>query len=190
MAVLVPTAVSEDCLRVAVDGVDGAGKTTFADALAALLRERLREVVRVSVDDFHQVRAIRYQRGRESAEGFWLDAFDYPRLRADVLDPLGPAGPRRFRRAAHDVISDAELCPPDQLRPCAPSRCRDREFRSTPADPDQAVMIDRIAPGGSQFGAAAQLCGDWHHEPPCRLAPHHTAIDRIMPSGWCRSEQV
>lgn len=75
----------------AVDGVDGAWKTTFADALAETLRERHREVIRVSVDDFHHVRAIRYRRGRDSAEGFWLDSFNYSRLRADVLDPL----PRR-----------------------------------------------------------------------------------------------
>ncbi|MFI6098103.1 hypothetical protein ACIA8G_21295 [Lentzea sp. NPDC051213] len=42
--------------RIAVDGVDGAGKTVFADELAHVLRERGRQVVRASVDDFHQCR--------------------------------------------------------------------------------------------------------------------------------------
>ncbi|MDQ3475579.1 MAG: uridine kinase [Actinomycetota bacterium] len=98
----------------AVDGVDGAGKTTFADSIAKILRERHSEVIRVSVDDFHHVRAIRYRCGRDSPEGFWLDSFNYSRLHADVLDPLGPGGTRRFRRAAHDLTSDAELHPPEE----------------------------------------------------------------------------
>jgi uridine kinase len=43
---------------VAVDGVDGAGKTTFADALLALLA---RPVVRASADDFLHRREVRYR---------------------------------------------------------------------------------------------------------------------------------
>ena len=34
LAALIPEPAGEDCIRVAIDGVDGAGKTTFADALA------------------------------------------------------------------------------------------------------------------------------------------------------------
>ena len=100
------------CVRVGIDGVDGAGKTVFADELAAELRLRGREVIRISVDDFHNVRSIRYQRGRHSPTGYWLDSYNYARLRADVLDPLGPGGNRRYRSAAHDLVSDAELNPP------------------------------------------------------------------------------
>ena len=47
---------------VAVDGVDGAGKTTFCDELASVLRAQGRAVVRASVDDFHHPRAIRWRR--------------------------------------------------------------------------------------------------------------------------------
>lgn len=112
VADLVPTAVGDDCVRVGIDGPDASGKTTFADELADVLRSLGRHVIRVSVDDFHNVRAIRYRRGRLSPEGFWLDAFDYDRLRSDVLDPLGPAGSRRYRRAAHDLTTDRVLTPP------------------------------------------------------------------------------
>ncbi|MBG6190730.1 uridine kinase [Arthrobacter sp. CAN_A212] len=38
---------------VGIDGVDGAGKTTFADALAEYLRRQGQSVVRVSLDHFH-----------------------------------------------------------------------------------------------------------------------------------------
>lgn len=98
--------------RVGVDGPDGSGKTTFADELAEVLRARGRDVVRVSIDDFHHVRAVRHHRGRDSPEGFWLDSYDYDRFRADVLTPFAPGGTGRYRPAAHDVITDAVRNPP------------------------------------------------------------------------------
>lgn len=112
VAGLVPATRSDDCVRVAVDGIDGAGKTTLADELATTLRAGGRPVVRVSVDDFHCVRAMRYRRGRGSAEGFWLDSFDNPSLRRSVLDPLSPGGSRRYRTAGHDLRTDAVLDAP------------------------------------------------------------------------------
>jgi uridine kinase len=113
----VPTHAGGDGVRVAVDGPDGSGKTMFADGLAAALRARNRPVVRVSLDDFHHVRAIRYRRGRYSPEGFWLDSYDYARFRADVLDPWAPGGSRRYRPAAHDLTTDASLAPEPRTAP-------------------------------------------------------------------------
>lgn len=34
---------------------------------------------------------------------------------------------------------------------------------------------DLRAPGGA---VTAALCGHWDHQPPCRLAPHHSRADR------------
>ena len=103
--------------RVGIDGVSGAGKTTFATHLAAVLAERGREVVHVSADGFHHPEAIRYRRGRRSAEGFWLDSYDYPALRENVLDPFSPGGPRRYRPAVHDVVHDRILDLPWRTAP-------------------------------------------------------------------------
>jgi uridine kinase len=111
---LVPPVRGQDCVRVGIDGVDGAGKTTFARELAAALRRQGRPVVQVSVDDFHRPRAVRHARGRHSPEGFWLDSFDYARLVADVLEPLGPGGSREFRPASHCLGTDRMLEPPAQ----------------------------------------------------------------------------
>ncbi|GAA4929635.1 uridine kinase [Actinoplanes utahensis] len=97
--------------RIAVDGVDGSGKTTFADRLAERVRSLGRPVVRISLDDFHHVRAIRHRRGRDSPDGFWLDSYDYERFHRDVLAPFAPGGSRRYRPAAHDLTTDAVLDP-------------------------------------------------------------------------------
>lgn len=111
VAAYVPSPVGSDCVRVGVDGVDGAGKTTFAAELASALRDLGRPVVEFSVDGWHRVRAQRYARGSRSPEGFWLDSFDYPRLIEEALSPLGPGGSRRFRAAGHDVRTDELLWP-------------------------------------------------------------------------------
>jgi uridine kinase len=92
--------------RVAIDGVDGAGKTVFADELASVLAPSRRPVIRASVDGFHNPREVRYRRGRASPEGFFLDSYDYAALRHCLLDPLGPDGSRAYRTEAFDHLTD------------------------------------------------------------------------------------
>ncbi|MFL6077125.1 MAG: uridine kinase [Mycobacteriales bacterium] len=96
---------------VAVDGPDGSGKSIFGDELASAVRALDRPVVRVSLDDFHNVQAVRYRQGRESPEGFWQDSFNYLRFHSDVLQPFAAGGSRRYRPAAHDLASDTVLEP-------------------------------------------------------------------------------
>jgi uridine kinase len=94
-------------VRVGVDGRGGAGKTVLAGELSAVLSARGRRVVRASVDGFHRPRAERYRRGRESAVGYWLDAYDYDGMTGALLDPFGRGEP--VRTAVHDVRTDAVL---------------------------------------------------------------------------------
>ena len=93
-------------LRVAIDGVDASGKTTFTDALAESLKATPRQIIRASVDDFHLPRAIRHRRGSLSPKGFYQDSFDYPALIKNLLKPLGPAGTRRYQTKVFDLDSD------------------------------------------------------------------------------------
>jgi uridine kinase len=104
-------------VRVAVDGVDAAGKTSLADELVGPLTERGRTVVRASIDGFHRPRADRHRRGELSAEGYYHDSFDYPALRGSLLDPLGPAGTRRYRTATFDFRTDQPRTGPSALAP-------------------------------------------------------------------------
>lgn len=117
VALAVPGHRACSAVLVAVDGVDGAGKSVFCDQLAETLTMLDRPVIRASVDDFHHPRAHRYQRGRQSPSGFWLDSFDYAALRRELLDPLRAGGTGRYRAAVHDVVSDAALDLPAALAP-------------------------------------------------------------------------
>jgi uridine kinase len=93
-------------LRVGIDGVCGSGKTTFARDLAAALEASGRSVIDIDSDGFHHVRAIRYRQGRESARGYYEDAYDLDALRELVLLPLGPGGSLRYAEHVHDLATD------------------------------------------------------------------------------------
>lgn len=95
--------------RLAIDGVDGAGKTTFADELATVITDLGRPVIRASVDGFHNPRDIRYARGRQSPVGFFEDSYDYTSLKRLLLDPLSPGGSGRYCVAAFDHRSNATV---------------------------------------------------------------------------------
>ncbi len=90
----------------AVDGVDGAGKTRFADDLAARLGKGSHAVFRASIDDFHRPRALRYARGRDSAEGFYLDSYDYDLFRRVLVNPFKMGGSTGFVTAGFDLDRD------------------------------------------------------------------------------------
>ena len=99
-------------VRVAIDGVDGAGKTTLADELVAPIKRHGLPVIRASVDSFHNPQAVRYFRGRASPEGYFRDSFNYDALIENLLEPLGPAGSWQYRAAAFDYKTDSPVISP------------------------------------------------------------------------------
>ncbi|HWN14033.1 MAG TPA: uridine kinase [Candidatus Dormibacteraeota bacterium] len=105
---------AERTVRVGIDGVDGAGKTTFADELSDRLASSGRPLIRAGVDWFHHPKPVRYHRGRYSPEGHYRDSYDYAALRRLLLDPLGPGGTGRFRRAIFDVDAGRAVDAPEE----------------------------------------------------------------------------
>ena len=104
-------------VRVAVDGVDGAGKTFLVDAVAPLIEKHGRPVIRASVDGFHNTRDMRHRRGADSPEGYYRDSFNYEILQRDLLIPLGPGGDRRYRCAAFCLEEDLPVVETRQEAP-------------------------------------------------------------------------
>ena len=104
---------------VAIDGVDAAGKTTLANEIAAVLNTSSRQIIRASIDGFHNPKHIR--RRDDTADGYFRNSFNYQALRDHLLAPLGPNGSRLFRRATFDfrtdaeVVSERELAAPDAI---------------------------------------------------------------------------
>ena len=109
---------SERTVLVGIDATDGADKTILADELAATISPSNRTVIRASVDGFHNPRALRYRLRKSSPQGFFRDSYNYSRLKAALLDPLGPNGSGRFQRAAFDIETDTMLnLPVEQAQP-------------------------------------------------------------------------
>ena len=110
----------ERIVRIAIDGVDGAGKTTLADALAPVVAAQGRPTIRASVDDFHRPRIFRYARGRHSPDGHYLDSYDYDSFRTRLLDPLSPGGSGRYLARSFDLDNDRPFDPDwKQAKPAA-----------------------------------------------------------------------
>ena len=100
-------AVRDYPTRVAFDGVDAAGKTTLANEVAIALEGCGRQIIRASIDGFHNPKTVR--RRDDTAEGYFRSSFNYAALIDSLLAPLGLNGSRAFRRAVFDFRADAEV---------------------------------------------------------------------------------
>ncbi len=98
--------------RVAIDGIDAAGKTTLADEIAAALERDNKHVIRASIDGFHRPKQDRYRRGELSPEGYYYDSFENETIKQYLLQPLGPGGTGKYRTTVFDFRSDSPLLSP------------------------------------------------------------------------------
>jgi uridine kinase len=110
-------------VRVAIDGRTASGKTTLANEVASLIRDKGRPIIRTSIDGFHRPKATRYARGRHSPEGYYYDARDLAAVMRLLLEPLGPEGDRLYRTQSFDLENDRPV---------------EQEPQSAPAD---AVLV-------------------------------------------------
>ena len=95
----------------AVDGPEGAGKSTFADHLAAAFERAGVSAFRASMDDFQHPREHRERAGRHSAEGYYRDTFDESVFRRVLVEPFRLGGSTGFVLEAFDVDRDAPIEP-------------------------------------------------------------------------------
>ncbi len=107
LTLLIERRLHAGTLRVAIDGIDAAGKTTLADELAGLLERAGRPVLRASIDGFHHPASERHLRSDEQpAQSYYEDSFDYQALRGLLLDPLESDGDHLVRTRVFDFRID------------------------------------------------------------------------------------
>ncbi|WP_218023327.1 uridine kinase [Nocardia altamirensis] len=92
----------------AIDGVDGSGKSTFA--LKLVKHVRTRPAIVVHADSFLNPSSVRHAKGRHSPEAFWLDLYNYPAFHSYALGPLR-RGDGWYRTASYDPATDTIMCP-------------------------------------------------------------------------------
>ena len=95
-------------ILVGIDGVDASGKTTLADELTNRLEKSGRQIIRASIDGFHNPRAIRYRKGRNSPIGYYQDSFNHQLIIDKLLKPLS-SGDLKYKEAAFDYRIDDEV---------------------------------------------------------------------------------
>ncbi|MFM9429810.1 uridine kinase [Arthrobacter sp. MP_2.3] len=89
---------------VAIDGVDGSGKTSFAAKLVLAIQDR--PVIVIHADDYLNPSPVRHAKGRASPEGFWEDTYNCAALQDQLLAPLGPTGDGWYSPASYDAVTD------------------------------------------------------------------------------------
>jgi uridine kinase len=99
-------------LLVAIDGIDGSGKSTFGDELGRELFARGISAVRATIDSFHNPRAARWRRGKTSPVGFYLDSHDLGALCKELLEPWRAGAGAEYRVAVFDEPSDQPIDAP------------------------------------------------------------------------------
>ena len=93
-------------IRVAINGIEGTGKTTFAYALVKHMNALGHETIHISIDGFHFNKKVRYRQGRDSAKGYYEDSYNEAAFVEKVLQ-RSQGNPPEYIEATHDLISDA-----------------------------------------------------------------------------------
>ena len=95
-------------IRVAINGIEGTGKTTFAANLVIYLETQNLSAFHISIDGFHFNKKLRYRQGRNSAKGYYEDSYDEVAFVEMVLQRSQGSLPE-YIEATHDLKTDDYL---------------------------------------------------------------------------------
>ena len=117
------SSLSTGRIRVAIDGLTAAGKTTFGNELAVALRILGRSTLRTSMDDFKRPWRDAKEKGydRISGDGYYRNAYDFESARELLLVPSGPEGSGQVVLCAYDPLTGEDhrdkvvAAPPDAI---------------------------------------------------------------------------
>ncbi len=95
-------------VRVAINGIEGTGKTVFAGKLSNYLNSEKINAIQVSIDSFHFNKEVRYKQGRDSAKGYYEDSYNELAFVEKVLKSSQSEIPN-ITKATHDLETDEYL---------------------------------------------------------------------------------
>ncbi len=95
-------------VRIAINGIEGTGKTVFAGKLTEYLNGRSIIAIQVSIDGFHFNKEARYKQGRDSGKGYYEDSYDAMAFVEKVLKSSQFVIPH-YTKATHDLETDEYL---------------------------------------------------------------------------------
>jgi uridine kinase len=125
-------------VRVAVDGLTAAGKTTFGHELAVVLAAEGRVVLRASIDDFKRPWTESHLYDRVSGEGYYRNAFDFEAIHRLLLQPARFGG-----------CGDVALCSTDPITQI------DQSHHLVTMPGDGVLVVDGV------FALRDELIDDW-----------------------------
>lgn len=102
-------------IRVGIDGITASGKSTLAKQLAETLEPSGRPIISTTLDGFHNPKEIRHRKGRDSAEGYYYDAYNYPAIIENLLAPMDSKGNLLYKTQVLDLKEDCALDEPSRL---------------------------------------------------------------------------
>jgi len=92
---------------IAINGIEGTGKTMFANNFARFLKKDM-EAIQVSIDGFHFNKEKRYKQGRDSALGYYEDSYDELSFVEKVLK-ASQSKCSNYTIATHNLVTDEYL---------------------------------------------------------------------------------
>jgi uridine kinase len=97
-------------VRVGINGVEGTGKTVFCEKFTKYLNENGQRAIQITIDGFHNPKVIRYKQGRNSAIGYYEDAYNEKAFVDYVL--ISSQKERPFYVAQiHNLETDEQVIP-------------------------------------------------------------------------------
>jgi uridine kinase len=95
-------------IRIAINGIEGTGKTVLAEKLTKYLNSENLNAIQVSIDGFHFNKEVRYKQGRDSAKGYYEDSYDEIVFVEKVLKTSQTDFPN-YTTATHNLETDEYL---------------------------------------------------------------------------------
>ncbi|WP_350108150.1 hypothetical protein [Fulvivirga sp.] len=94
--------------RIAINGIEGTGKTIFAQSFVKFLNAQGKTALHISIDGFHYNQSHRYRQGRDSAKGYYEDSYNEMSFVNNVLLSSQQDLPT-IVKATHNLVTDNYL---------------------------------------------------------------------------------